>query len=142
MLSAVSNQPSNLCWPHVSRLALTGPVCRPPSPTSPTSCILTGSGASLARSLSVQLSSSPLSCLSRCQIPGFLPLHFPPLSITSRALLSQMLGGQDWPFAGPSLRHHGGGAWARCLLAYSYRLHHKSEEGMQQPTRRRIQVDD
>lgn len=40
-----------------------------------------------------------------------------------------MLGGQDWPFAGPSLRHHGGGAWARCLAAYSCSLHHVNLRG-------------
>lgn len=64
--------------------------------------------------------------------PLSLP-SFPPLSSTHHLpdVPSQMLGGQDWSFVGPSLQHHGGGASARCLLAYSFQLH-KSEESMQQ----------
>lgn len=68
-------------------------------------------------------------CWSSLCCPSFIlahSLHNSPLTQPffshPHHLLSQTLGDQDWPFAGPSLRHHGGGAAARCLLVYPSHL--------------------
>ena len=133
----ISNLPSNLCRPTVPWLALSSRLSSLLHLTLPPSSCAWHPSTSVA----------PLSYLSPSSSTNFalpvfplLPLHPSPLNL----LRSQMLGGQDWPFAGPSLRHHGGGASARCLVAYSYRLY-ESDESRQPLTRRRkrrIQVND
>lgn len=61
-----------------------------------------------------------------CVLPQLSLIHLSVLhnqfssqaAILLHQLLSQMLGQQDWAFTGPSLRHHEGGAAARCLPVY------------------------
>lgn len=120
LMLGISNLPSNLCRPALPSPDRPSPVVCPPPPslTIPSPYITTF-------------------------LPPFLSTSLPP-STSLQSLLSQMLGGQDWPFAGPSLRHCGGGASARCLAAYSYSVYEceESRHPLTRRRKRRIQVED
>lgn len=125
----ISNLPSNLCPDWLSPDSLRSSLPPPLSlVVSRTFIHTTAIMAALSIHPALRLC-SPASLVVRSA--DFPPSPPRPTSIhhLSCALLSQMLGGQDWPFAGPSLRHHGGGAWARCLVAYSCSLHHVNLRG-------------
>lgn len=128
LMSEISDLPSNpLVSPDWS-----SPVVCPSSSTS--SCVRCPSTSLALLSL---LHPSPLSS-PRSPRSSLLPSP-------SVRLLSQMSGGggggQDWSFAGPSLRHRGGGA---CVAAHPYGVYESEESGqpLARRRKRRIQVKD